>query len=283
MNMDLLEKSLNDVLESLRCTLKLLHKTKENKILECSNKYDREMTDEERKTYEEKYVKVGEPLPNSCLRSYTSGDWIRMWLEPYRKKQIEDVFFPLVDFLLNDAEKERPQFNEYSRFMLFEDLRKIDSSLRVDKLKDVQNTQDKIVEVLIKVFPKNRPVFFKTINNIQDAFHIDIREHTDLKNFLSEEENILKNKLREIKDENINDLKKIFEYLVDKKEAWLASMLSTLEHIFNNLDIYNISKKFIEIEMITYINLIIKNIDKPEYVVILNDFKQDLEKLADEY
>ena len=39
--------------------------------------------------YEEEYLKEGESLPNSCLRSYTSGDWNRMWLEPYRKKQID--------------------------------------------------------------------------------------------------------------------------------------------------------------------------------------------------
>lgn len=126
-------------------------------------------------------------------------------------------------------------------------------------------------------------MFFKTINNIKDAFYIDLKENTDLKNFLTEEENILKKRLIEIKNANNDDLNKIFEYLVDKKEAWLASMLSTTERLFNNLDIYNISKEFIEIQMIPYIDLIIKNIDKPEYVVLLNNFKQDLEKLAEKY
>jgi hypothetical protein len=280
-----LEKSVNAAIDSLKNTMTYLNgiEIEERKTLGDSNKYDEEMTEEEKKIYEEEYLKEGEPLPNSCLRSYTSGDWVRMWLEPYRKKQIEDVFYPLVDFLLNDAEKERPQFNEFRRVMLFEDIRKIDHTLRSDKLKDSQKTQDRIVETLIKIFPKNRPVFFKTINNIEDAFYIDIKEHTDLKKFLTEEENILKKYLTEIKNTSINDLKKIFEYLVDKKEAWLASMLSTIERLFNDLDIYNISKDFIEIQMIPYIDLIIKNIDKPEYVVVLNNFKQDLEKLADKY
>lgn len=280
-----LEKSVNAAIDSLKNTMTYLNgiEIEERKTLENSNKYDEEMTEEEKKIYEEEYVKEGELLPNSCLRSYTSGDWNRKWLEPYRKKQIEDVFYPLVNFLLNDAEKERPQFNEYRRSMLIVDLRKIDYSLRVDKLKDSQKTQDRIVEVLIRVFPKNRPVFFKTINNIEDSFHINMKEHNDLKIFLIEEENVLKKRLTEIKNTHIDDLKKSFKYLIDKKEAWLASMLSSTERIFNNLDIYNISKDFIEIQMISYINLIIKNTDKPEYIVMLNNFKQDLEKLADKY
>lgn len=274
------DELLDDTIKSLKNRIKRLQESEGASV---NLKYDQEMTEEEKKIYEDKYVKVGEPLPNSSLRSYTSGDWVRMWLEPYRKKQIEDIFFPLVEFLLNDSEKERPQFNEYRRFMLFEHLRKIDYSLREDKLKDRQKTQDRIVEVLIKIFPKNRSVFFKTINNIKDAFYIDIGEHTDLKNFLLEEENVLKKRLIEIKNANNDGLKNIFGYLVDKKEAWLSSMLSTTEKLFNNLDIYNISKEFIEIQMIPYINLIIKNIDKPEYAVTLNKFKQDLEKLADIY
>ena len=280
-----LEKTMNETMDSLKNTMTYLNgiEIEERKTLENSDKYDKEMTEEEKKIYEEEYLKEGEPLPNSRLRSYTPGDWVRMWLEPYRKKQIEDVFFPLVDFLLNDAEKERPQFNEYRRSMLFVDLKKIDYSLRGDKLKDSQKIQDRIAETLIKVFPKNRPVFFKTINNIKDAFYIDMKEHTDLKIFLTEEENVLKKHLTEIKNNSINDLKKMFEYLVDKKEAWLASMLSTIEKLFNSLDIYNISKDFIKIQMIPYVDLIIKNIDKPEYVVVLNNFKQDLEKLADKY
>lgn len=135
--LDKLEKTMNETIDSLKNTLKYLNgvKIEEQKTLENSDKYDKEMTEEEKKIYEEEYVKEGEPLPNTCLRSYTPGDWVRMWIEPYRKKQIEDVFFPLVDFLLNDAEKERPQFNEFRRFMLFEDIRKIDHSLRADKLR----------------------------------------------------------------------------------------------------------------------------------------------------
>lgn len=281
--LDQVEKSLNDTLESLQCTLKLLNETKEDKVLEDNSKYDKEMTEEEKKIYEEEYVKVGETLPHTYLRSNTSGDWIRKWIEPYQRRQIVDVFYPLVDYLIKDECVERPQFNQYNRYKIYDNLRDITNAILNRPLKEDSGTQRILAETLIKIYPKNRSVFFETINNIKNVFNTDLKEYIDLKKFLTEEEDILKNRLIEIKDTHINNLKKIFEYLVNKKEPWLSSMLSTTERLFNNLDIYNISKEFIEIQMIPYINLTIKNIDKPEYAVLLNNFKQDLEKLAEKY
>lgn len=55
--LDQVEKSLNDTLESLKCTLKLLNESKEDTVLEDSSNYDKEMTEEEKKIYEEEYVK----------------------------------------------------------------------------------------------------------------------------------------------------------------------------------------------------------------------------------
>lgn len=281
--LDQVEKSLNDTLESLQCTLKLLNETKEDKVLEDNSKYDKEMTEEEKKIYEEAYVKVGDYVTNSSIRINTSGDWIRIWIEPYQRRQIIDVLYPLVDYLLKDEHVERPQFNQYNRYKIYDNLRDITNAILNRPLKEDSGTQRRIAETLIKIYPKNKSVFFETINNIKETFHINLKEQTALKNFLTEEENILKKRLTEIKNANIDDLKKIFEYLVNKKEPWLSSLLSTTERLFNNLDIYNISKDFIEIQMIPYINLTIKNIDKPEYAVKLNNFKQDLEKLADKY
>lgn len=184
--LDQVEKSLNDTLESLQYTLKLLNESKEDKVLEDSSKYDKEMTEEEKKIYEEAYVKVGEPLPNSCLRSYTSGDWIRMWLEPYQRKQIIDVFYPLVDYLLKDECAERPQFNQYNRYKIYDNLRDITNAILNRPLKEDNGTQRILAETLIKIYPKNREVFWETIEKVDSVFSTKLVEQPTLKKFIQD-------------------------------------------------------------------------------------------------
>lgn len=278
MNMDLLEKSLNDILESLRCTLKLLHKTKENKILECSNKYDREMTDEERKIYEEEYVKVGEPLPNSCLRMHTPGDWVRIWLEPYQRRQIIDVFFPLVDYLLKDECTERPQFNQYNRYKIYEKLYSITDSMLNKLLKEDKDTQQKLCELLIKIYPKNREIFWKTISKVDKVFSTKLSEETSLKLFIQDQNTKLKDNIASIKKKYEDDLKKISNYYYKIKDTKLYSTLYGITCRFNEIDIYSDDKdKLISIfEKIECLLRIDKN---EEHKEIFRKFYDDVENM----
>lgn len=276
--LDQVEKSLNDTLESLQCTLKLLNESKEDKVLEDSSKYDKEMTEEEKKIYEEAYVKVGEPLPNSCLRSYTSGDWIRMWLEPYQRKQIVDVFFPLVDYLLKDECAERPQFNQYNRYKIYEVLHTITSSMFNKPLKEDKDTQWKLCELLIKIFPKNREVFWKTISEVDRVFSTKLSEQTSLTIFIQDQKTKLKDNLASIKKRYEDDFKKISNYYYKIKDTKLYSTLYGITCRFNEIDIYSDDKdKLISIfEKIEYLLRIDKN---EEHKEIFRKFYDEIENM----
>lgn len=240
--LDQVEKSLNDTLESLKCTLKLLNETKEDKVLEDSSKYDKEMTKEEKKIYEEEYVKVGEPLPNSCLRSYTSGDWVRMWIEPYQRRQIIDVFYPLVDYLLKDECTERPQFNQYNRYKIYDNLRDITNAILNRPLKEDSGTQRILAETLIKIYPKNREIFWETIEKVDSVFSTNMKEQSSLKKFIKDKKVVLDKILDCFENKYKDDFKEISNYYYQQRDSKLYSTLYGITCRFNEMDIYTSEK-----------------------------------------
>ena len=274
--LDQVEKSLNDTLESLKCTLKLLNETKEDKVLEDNSKYDKEMTEEEKKIYEEEYVKVGEPLPNSCLRMHTSGDWIRKWIEPYQRRQIVDVLFPLVDYLLKDECAERPQFNQYNRYKIYDNLRDITNSILNRPLKEDRDTQQRLAETLIKIYSKNREVFWETISRVNEVFSVDMKKEKNLDHFLKTENETLTKKLLDIKNKHEDSLQRVMDYYI-KERSILATLLKNIERAFNQINIDTLNEGDLY-GIIEEINRLIRYDNNTENKIILRNFVSDLEK-----
>jgi hypothetical protein len=240
--LDQVEKSLNDTLESLKCTLKLLNESKEDKVLEDNSKYDKEMTEEEKKIYEEAYVKVGDYVTNSSIRIHTSGDWVRMWMEPYQRRQIIDVFYPLVDYLLKDECAERPQFNQYNRYKIYDNLRDITNAILNRPLKEDSGTQRILAETLIKIYPKNREVFWETIEKVKSIFSTNMKEQASLKKFIQDKKVILDKILDCFKNKYKDDLKEISNYYYQQRDSKLYSTLYGITCRFNEMDIHSSEK-----------------------------------------
>jgi hypothetical protein len=274
--LDQVEKSLNDTLESLKCTLKLLNESKEDKVLEDSSKYDKEMTEEEKKIYEEEYVKVGEPLPNSCLRSYTSGDWVRMWIEPYQRRQIIDVFYPLVDYLLKDECTERPQFNQYNRYKIYDNLRDITNAILNRPLKEDRDTRQRLAETLIEIYPKNREVFWEIISRVKEAFSVDIKKEKNLDGFLKNENEIFTKKLLDIKNKHEDNLQRVMNYYIEERSI-LAGLLKNIESAFNEINIETSNEGDLY-GIISELNRLIRYDNNNVNKTVLRNFISDLEK-----
>lgn len=275
-----LEKTMNETMDSLKKTLKRLNEVRmeENKNLENSNKYDEEMTEEEKKIYEEEgYVKVGEPLPNSCLRSYTSGDWVRKWLEPYQRRQIIDVFYPLVDYILKDECAERPRFNQYNRYKIYDSLRDITSYMLNKPLKDDEETRRRLAETLIKIYPKNRKIFWETIVKIKEVFSVDMKKEKDLDNFLKNKYEVLTKKLLDIKNKHEDHLIKVMgSYREDASPLYF--LLNDIELAFNKINTNTLDEDDVS-SMISEIDKLIGYDRNEENKKALRNFMLDLEKV----
>lgn len=274
--LDQIEKSLNDTLDSLQCTLKLLNENKEDKVLEDSSKYDKEMTEEEKKIWEEAYVKVGDYVTNSSIRINTSGDWIRLWIEPYQRRQIVDVFYPLVDYLLKDECVERPQFNQYNRYKIYESLRHITNSILDRPLKEDSGTQRILAETLIKIYPKNRDVFWKTISRVKESFSVDMKKEKNLDNFLKNENESLTKKLLDIKNKHEDGLKRVLNSYIEDSSI-LYSLLKRIESAFNRINIDTLGEGDLY-GIIEEINRLIRYDNNKENKTVLRNFVSDLEK-----
>lgn len=268
--LDQVEKSLNDTLESLKCTLKLLNESKEDKVLEDSSKYDKEMTEEEKKIYEEDYKRVAK------YPEYSKGDWVRSWLKPYKEQQIMNVLFPLVEFLLNDEIEIRPQFNQYNRYKIFNALDDVTSLMLKKPLKEDKDTQRRIAEVLIKIYPKNREVFWKTISRVKEVFSVDMKKEKELDNFLKNENETLTKKLLDIKNKHEEDLKKVMNSYIEDSSI-LASLLKSIEHAFNRINIDTLGEGDLY-GIIEEINRLIRYDNNKVNKIVLRNFVSDLEK-----
>ena len=274
--LDQVEKSLNDTLESLKCTLKLLNETKEDKILEDNGKYDKEMTEEEKKIYEEAYVKVGEPIANSCLKMRTSGDWVRMWIEPYQRRQIIDVLYPLVDYLLKDEHAERPQFNQYNRYKIYDNLHDITNAILNRPLKEDSGTQRILAETLIKIYPKNREVFWETISRVKEVFSIDMKKEKNLDSFLKNKNEIFTKKLLDIKNKHEDNLQRVMNYYIEDRSI-LAGLLKNIESAFNEINIETSNEGDLY-GIISELNRLIRYDNNNVNKTVLRNFISDLEK-----
>lgn len=274
--LDQVEKSLNDTLESLQCTLKLLNESKEDKVLEDSSKYDKEMTEEEKKIYEEAYVKVGDYVTNSSIRIHTSGDWVRIWLEPYQRKQIVDVFYPLVDYLLKDECAEQPQFNQYNRYKIYDNLRDITNAILNRPLKEDSGTQRILAETLIKIYPKKREVFWQTISRVKEAFSVDIKKEKNLDNFLKNENEIFTKKLLDIKNKHEDNLQRVMNYYIEDRSI-LAGLLKNIESAFNEINIETSNEGDLY-GIISELNRLIRYDNNNVNKTVLRNFISDLEK-----
>lgn len=274
--LDQVEKSLNDTLESLQCTLKLLNGTKEDKVLEDNSKYDKEMTEEEKKIYEEAYVKVGDYVTNSSIRIHTSGDWVRIWLEPYQRKQIVDVFYPLVDYLLKDEHVERPQFNQYNRYKIYDNLRDITNAILNRPLKEDSGTQRILAETLIKIYPKNREVVWETISRVKEAFSVDMKKEKNLDNFLKNENEIFTKKLLDIKNKHEDNLQRVMNYYIEDRSI-LAGLLKNIESAFNEINIETSNEGDLY-GIISELNRLIRYDNNNMNKTVLRNFISDLEK-----
>lgn len=274
--LDQVEKSLNDTLKSLQCTLKFLNESKEDKVLEDNSKYDKEMTEEEKKIYEEAYVKVGEYLPNADAKIYTSGDWVRIWLEPYQRRQIVDVFYPLVDYLLKDEHVERPQFNQYNRYKIYDNLRDITNVILNRPLKEDSGTQRILAETLIKIYHKNREVVWKTISRVKEAFSVDMKKEKNLDNFLKNENEIFTKKLLDIKNKHEDNLQRVMNYYIEDRSI-LAGLLKNIESAFNEINIETSNEGDLY-GIISELNRLIRYDNNKVNKIILRNFVSDLEK-----
>lgn len=275
--LDILEKSLNDTLDYLQCTMKLLNENKENVNLEESSKYDKEMTEEEMKKYEEEYVKIGEPLPHTYLRMHTSGDWVRKWLEPYQRKQIIDVFYPLVDYLLKDEYVEHPQFNQYNRYKIYDSLRDITSYMLNKPLKDDVATRRRLCGTLIKIYHKNRKIFWETIAKIREVFSVDMKKEKDLDNFLKNENEILTKKLLDIKNKHEEYLKRVMN-CYNEESSPLYIFLNNIVLALNKINVNTLEEDDI-FSVISEIDKLIGYDKNEENKKVLRDFMLDLEKV----
>ena len=274
--LDQVEKSLNDTLESLQCTLKLLNESKEDKVLEDSSEYDKEMTEEEKKVYEEAYVKVGDYVTNSSIRIHTSGDWVRKWIEPYQRRQIIDVLYPLVDYLLKDEHVERPQFNQYNRYKIYDNLRDITNAILNRPLKEDNGTQRILAETLIKIYPKNRGVVWKTISRVKEAFSVDMKKEKNLDNFLKNENEIFTKKLLDIKNKHEDNLQRVMNYYVEDRSV-LAGLLKSIERAFNQINIETLNEGDLY-GIISELNRLIRYDNNNVNKTVLRNFISDLEK-----
>lgn len=274
--LDQVEKSLNDTLESLQCTLKLLNESKEDKVLEDNSKYDKEMTEEEKKIYEEAYVKVGDYVTNSSIRIHTSGDWVRMWMEPFQRRQIIDVFYPLVDYLLKDEHVERPQFNQYNRYKIYDNLRDITNAILNRPLKEDSGTQQRLAETLIKIYPKNREVVWTTISKVKEAFSVDMKKEKNLDNFLKNENESLTKKLLDIKNKHEDNLQRVMNYYIEDRSI-LACLLKSIERAFSQINIETFNEGDLY-GIIEEINRLIRYDNNKVNKIVLRNFVSDLEK-----
>lgn len=266
-----IEKCLNNTIESLKSVLKDLNKDESDITNFCDNKYDPEMSEEERKIYEEKYKKV-EPYPLN-----SRGDWIRLWLSSYKEQQIRSIFFPLVMFLLNDENKDQSQFNQYNRYKIFDSLRDISESILTKPLKDDVDTQEKLIEVLSKIYPKNINIFWEIVNDLQDVFHVDLNERESFEKFIQEKQEEFKNALADIKDKYEYDFKKLLGYYVNKQDAYYSSLINEIFYMLHGTNPCYLNRDVLK-SISCKIKLLLEDKNK-EHREILQNLYNDINKL----
>lgn len=267
-----IEECLNDTIESLKSVLRNLNEDESDITNFCDNKYDPEMIEEEKRIYEEKYKKA-EPYPLN-----SRGDWIRSWLSSYKEQQIRKVFYPLIEFLLNDENREKPQFNPYNRFKIYDSLMNITDLMLEKPLKKDPDTQEKLVEVFIKIFPKNIDIFWEIIDNVENVFSVRLKNRESFEKFIQSKITYFEKAFNNIKNKYKSDLKSMMVYYTDHLKAKPLNLINEIMMILNYVNFYTVEEDLRK-TLITDIETLL-NLEKNEANrEILQNLYNDINKL----
>lgn len=143
-------------------------------------------------------------------------------------------------------------------------------------LKEDSGTQRILAETLIKIYPKNREVFWKTISRVKEAFSVDIKKEKNLDSFLKNENEIFTKKLLDIKNKHEDNLQRVMNYYIEDRSV-LAGLLKSIERAFNEINIETSNEGDLY-GIISELNRLIRYDNNNVNKTVLRNFISDLEK-----
>ena len=143
-------------------------------------------------------------------------------------------------------------------------------------LKEDDDTQDKLSEILKKIYPKNRKLFWETINKVNDVFSVKLSDQVSLKTFIQDKKNELENKLVSIKKKYEDDLKKMMSYYHENKNGKLCYAFRGIQCAFNGINIYSSEVDRLSF-ILSKIEVLLKEEKNDKHIEILQRFYDDIE------